>query len=574
MKKVRCLLILILALFLLTSISQAEILSIFEKDGVKYAGEGWATEYNGLKVVYYSGTPEEIGQQHGLLVMAAGGEELLNYYEKMKEQMQTGNKYLDTFRNLYAKFKLIPAFKRHIPREYLSELRGMVVALTGGKSDNYDEFIMANAGQDLSLVMGCSIFAGWDTMTETGELIVGRNLDHLGFADSARFQYLAFYNPDRGYKFVTLNYPSYVGLMQGMNEKGLVIGMTYSVVKPEETSIDGLPYIFMLRQVLQYAGNLEEAVNIIKETPRTVGLNIVLASARDHRAIVVETSANRLYIREAEDFIYATNRFRSSYMQKYQGGGWLASSLRDLRFEELHKELKGKLNYQNAISVLRDKFAPGSAAARGYIDSGIENIGTMASLVFRPDKLQVFISTRTKLPVPEGEYIGFDCEEIWQTGKPVPPLEIIPAAEKTSFNQRWLQIRQAELASIHGKKDKVRELLEPILQTEPDAEFPLLLMGINYIKLREIDKGIELLERLVNLPEIAEPYHLLVAYFWLGAAHDIFIKDRTKAVNYYQKALEVQIPDMPGDADYFRRMVEAGLQNPLVVKNGRIVRSN
>jgi len=574
MNKQRSFLLLLFVCFFISSFifagdTKAKILQVIDKDGITYAGKGWATEFNGLKIVYYSGSPEEIGQQQALLVMKPGGEKLNQVYYELQQEMATGNKYLDAFRNFYARYKFIPAFKRHIPEEYLSELRGMALALSGGKSDNYDDFILANAAQDLGLVMGCSIVAAWGEMTESGGLLVGRNLDHQGFARFTEYQYLAFYNPEQGNRFVALNYPSYVGLMQGMNEKGLVIGMTYSMVEETETSIDGLPYTIMLRQVLQYADNLEEAINIIKETPRTVGLNILLAGFSDQQAVVVETSANRFFVREAEDYIYATNRFRSSYMQSYQAGGWLASNLREQRFDEIKEIYKGKLDYKLIVEILRDKFAPESLAARGYV-SGIENIATMASLVFRPASLQVFISNRTEVPVPEGAYLGFDCRQIWETGQPVQPFEIIPASPQTAYNQCWLKVREAELAASYGDHERVKELLEPIIQVEPEAEKPLLLLGISYLKSNEIDRGLELLNRLVGKSEIAEPYHLLEAYFWLGAINDIVKKDRTKALGYYRKALEVEIPDMPGNTGYYKEMVKAGLSSPLVIDDGRI----
>ncbi len=570
MKKLSLLLLLLFLCFFSYIVeARQELLQVTEQNGVRYAGEGWATELNGLKVVYYSGSPEEIGQQQALLVMKPEGEELIKANEKLKKQIQTGNKYIDLFRNLYAKYKFIPAFKRHIPGEYLSELRGMALGLTDGENENYDEFILSNAAQDLGLVMGCSIYAAWGKMTQEGELLVGRNLDHQGFASFTKYQYLAFYNPEKGNRFVTLNYPSYVGLMQGMNDKGLVIGMAYSIVRPTETSIDGLPYTIMLRQVLQYADNLDEAIKLIKKIPRTVGLNIVLASALDKQAVVIETSANRLFIRKDENYIYATNRFRSPYMQKYQDGGWLSSSLRDQRFEELKGVFMGKLDYQKGIEILRDKYAPGSPANKGYV-SGIENAATMASLFFRPDRLQVFVSTKKEVPVPEGSYVGFNCQDIWENGKPVNPFEVLPGVEDTTYNQNWLRVREAEIAAAHGDNERVKLLLESILKVNPEAERPLLLLGINYIKSNQIDAGIRLLERLVGLPEIAEPYHLLEAYFWLGAIYDISRKDRSKAVFYYEKALEISIPDMPGNTDYFKNMVEAGLRQPLVIKDGKI----
>ncbi|HLV09737.1 MAG TPA: C45 family autoproteolytic acyltransferase/hydrolase, partial [Halanaerobiales bacterium] len=335
-------------------------------------------------------------------------------------------------------------------------------------------------------------------------------------------------------------------------------------------SIDGLPYMIMLRQLLQYADNLEEAISIIKKTPRTVGLNILLASAVDGRAVVVESSASRLFIREAEDYIYTTNRFNSDYMKKYQSDGWMSSHLRDMRFEELREIYRRELDYKAAVKILRDKYAPGSSAHSGYV-SGIQNEGTMASLVFRPEHLQVFVNKRTVIPVPEGEYYGFDCKELWESKQAIKPFEIIPEAPNSEYNRRWLTVREAELAHNKGDNELVKELMEPVVTAEPESETPLLLLGISYLRSGESDKGIELLERLVNLPKIAQPYHLLEAYFWLGSTYDIVKEDRQQAVEYYKKARELDIPDLLGDNDMLLKLVKAGVEKPLVLEDGRIV---
>lgn len=565
------LLLITILIFIFATGVQAELLDVVEKDGVLYAGEGWSTTYNGIKVVYYSGTPEEIGQQQGLLVLGVDSKEQQDFFNKMQNQMKTGNYFIDKFRDLYAKYQFIPNFKRHIPDEYLQELKGMIRAVSKGESENIDDFIMANAIQDLGLTMGCSIVSTWGDSTKDGELLVGRNLDHLGFYEMAKYQYLAFYDPEKGNKFVTLNYPANIGLMQGMNDKGLVVAMTYSMVGKEETTINGMPYIIMLRHVLQYATNIDEAINMIKETPRTVGLNIMVASAKDKRAVVLETSASRLKVRRDKNYIYATNRYRTDYMKQFQEGSWIHSELRDKRFKELLNIGNGKIDYRDVIEMMRDKFAKNSPERKGFV-AGIENAGTMASLVFRPEKLKLYVSNLSQMPAPEGEYVGFDCSAIWKKGKPVGPVEVINEPVSTSYNENWLRVRKAEFAENRGNKKKVLELLEPVVAEYPEAETPLLLLGVSYIKQKEIGKGLELLKRVTELPEIVYPYNLLRAYYWLGITYDIFLDDREKAIEYYKKTVELPIPDMPDNSGQLKNVASQGLKTPMTIdENGRFV---
>ena len=543
-KRSLVLFVLCISIFLVPTV-QADELVVKEENGIKYAGEGWSTEYNGLKVVYFSGTPEEIGQQQSLFILNDDTEGQIAFYNNLKQRMETGNNVVDGFYNLYTNHQIIPTLKRHIPEEYLQEFRGMEKGVKGeAKVLDANDFIFANSFQDIGLAMGCSVFSAWGDTTQSGELIVGRNMDKKEYLGIAKYQYLAFYNPAKGHKFVTLNYPGHAGLMQGMNEQGLVIAMSYANTKKPETSIDGLPFVLMFRQVLQYSANLEEAIESVKNTPRTIGLNITLASAKDNRAVVLETSANRFYLREAENYIYATNHFRSEYMKKHGNGKFRVHSyMRDERFEELIAQYSGDLNYQDMVKIMRDKFDPDSRRGKGLV-AGIENAGTMASLVFRPDKLQIYPSNLSGMPAPEGEYLGFDCKKIWEEGKPSPPFEIIDEPEPTTYSKNWLKMREAENAYFNRNGDKVKELLTSVLQDMPEAETPLVMMGETYIKLREFDKGISLLEKVTELPETAYSNNLLRAYFWLGLTYDLFLDEREKAVGYYQKAVDLKIPGL------------------------------
>lgn len=138
-------------------------------------------------------------------------------------------------------------------------------------------------------------------------------------------------------------------------------------------------------KVLQYAGDLDQAVEMIKRTQRTVGLNVMIADGKSNRAVIVEIAANRYAVRKAKDgVIYATNRYRASWMQSVQGGGWLGSALRGKQFEEIFAAEYGRIDLKTTVEVLRDKFAEGTPAHDGFVSPGIDNQGTLAGLVFLP----------------------------------------------------------------------------------------------------------------------------------------------------------------------------------------------
>lgn len=544
------------------------LLATHRENGVLRAGQGWATEVNGLKVAYFKGTPEEIGAQMYHLIVAPQEKEMLEAFDKLKRLNLTGRFWIRLFKNFYAGWKFIPNFKRFTPPEYLRELQGFVWAASRGKDTDINELIMSNAWQDIGLVYGgCSFFAAWNRSTVNGDMIIGRNLDYSVLKDIAKYQSLNFYHPEQGLKFVTLNYPSMVGMMQGMNEKGMVIAMTYSTAVQEELTVSGIPFTIMLRHALQYGGNLDQIIHIIKNSPRTVGLNILAADAVNQEAVVIEVTAHRMAVRHNSEFIYAANRFSSESLKAYQTDGWLSSALRESRFDTLKKLWEGKYDIHRAADTMRDKNDP-AVSGSGFLP-GIENGATIASILFNPSRLEVWASNKGGEWAPDGSYIGFSAARIWAVGQPEPPLGVIPATEETGYLLEWRQVIKAEHNPI---PEDILKTMEPIVQKHPEAELPLFLLGQSYLRTNRLDRARDVLNQMVQLPQIAEPYYLLPAYFYLGAIYDT-LGHREKALEHYRSGVQIKIPDLYQE-HFYQKACKTGLKHPLAVNsNGVIVRA-
>lgn len=139
-------------------------------------------------------------------------------------------------------------------------MRGIAYCLTGGKAADLDEVLMPNVFQELFLVHGCTSFAAFGPAAADGRLVHGRNLDYSGIEDLARHGLVAVHEPTCGHSFITLTFPTHTGIMHGMNDQGISVSMNYSLAKPEHMTLDGIPFTFLLRQVVQYAGTLDEAM--------------------------------------------------------------------------------------------------------------------------------------------------------------------------------------------------------------------------------------------------------------------------------------------------------------------------
>ena len=53
--------------------------------------------------------------------------------------------------------------------------------------------------------------------------------------------------------------------MQAMNNQGITVSMNYSLVDQADNSLDGMAMVFLMRQIVQYASTLDEAMEIVLE---------------------------------------------------------------------------------------------------------------------------------------------------------------------------------------------------------------------------------------------------------------------------------------------------------------------
>ena len=546
--------------------------AVREKDGVLWAGKAWSTRIGDLRLAYFTGSPEEIGVQMFHLVVAPEFEKMMESFAFIKKQGLSGGFFERTFKNFYAKFKFVPTFKRLIPREYLRELEGFAQASGDPRPGRLvNDLLMSNAWQDVSQVYGgCSFFAAWGEATGSGGMLVGRNLDYAGLEQLAGFQSVNFYKPETGYRFVTVNYPSMVGIMHGMNEKGIVIAKAYSTVVPEETTVDGVPFTIMLRHALQYGGSVDEVVNIIKNTPRTVGLNILVADAARREAVVLEVSAYRMTVRREDsaraNFIYSANRFLTPYLKEYQEPGWLSSAFREARFEKLKQAFSSELKVEDAVRILRDKEVedPDSPA----LLPSIQNNATISSMVFDPVRLELWVSAPGGLLTTDQVFTGISASEVWRTGQPPSPVGFIPATETTPVVRAWQQVMTAAGASDQRKK----ELLTPVVERYPAAGYPLYLLGVACLRTGELQAGLGYLEQCVISANLPDPYYLLAAHAWLGVAYDTLGR-REQALQHYRAGLAVELWE---EVDpMVLQICQAGLRYPLRIdEKGQITKAS
>lgn len=242
-------------------------------------------------VVHLSGTPYEMGYQHGTALrreVRGAVWEVLRYFRSYLKvpwvRSVAVNWWLD---------RVWAASSSYVPPDALQELQG----LADGSGVPLVELYRLHAIPDRTY--SCSNFAAWGRATADGRLIHVRNLDWNIDAGIQQFAAIFVVHPPGRHAFVNVGWAGFIGVLTGVNDARLSIGQVGA--ETAEATFRGEPMVFVMRRVMEEAGTVDEAVEIIREAKRTVGVNYLVADAKTRRAVVIETTHRHLRVFEADD---------------------------------------------------------------------------------------------------------------------------------------------------------------------------------------------------------------------------------------------------------------------------------
>lgn len=222
----------------------------------------------------------------------------------------------------------------------------------------------------------CSIFA----FRNVGYTIFGRNYDYL-YQHRNRCQSLLV---NANHKFVfTGQADVFIGKMDGMNEKGLAVGMNF--VNSHERS-PGVSFSLIVRYLLEHCTTVTEAVNVLTKVTTCSTNNYLLADAMGDMAVVEVTPAHR-FVRKPKDgqpFIYSTNHFISEQMQNHDAGGVEWSKSR-----ERARGLEQRLQNETALTIEKAQAILSNQECFVCMDLPQEQFGTLWSVVANTQSLEV-----------------------------------------------------------------------------------------------------------------------------------------------------------------------------------------
>lgn len=229
-------------------------------------GKGWLERRGGNLVLHLAGTPYEMGFQHGRLLkdQIAGLTKRIQLMLAIEGSRDPKNHPLPRLKEAYE--RCLP----FIPKEILEEMRG----LAEGSGLDLELIQIANMIPEL---FHCSGFALWGKATKDGVLYHGRILDYAIEVGYHMYAVVVVARPDGKHAFVNVGYAGFLGSVTGVNDQQVAFG---EMGGRGEGNWDGMPMSFLMRKGMEDADDIEEALAIFRDTPRTCEYYYVISDAK------------------------------------------------------------------------------------------------------------------------------------------------------------------------------------------------------------------------------------------------------------------------------------------------------
>lgn len=471
---------------------------------------------SGLWELNVKGTGFQRGEAIGKL-----SSDLLYYQEKV---------FVDQIREIipsesYLKFLrfFIVLFNRELGKNVAEEFRNEIYGISLSCTHEYD-FIgtpyerqlnyhsahdLGHAMQDYMLV-GCSSFATWGTQSADSSLLIGRNFDFYVGDAFAQNKLISFYEPEKGYKFASVGWPGMIGVLSGMNETGLTV--TINAAKSAVPTGSATPISILTREILQYASTIEEAYEIAQKRQTFVSESILIGSAKDGKAAIIEKSPEKtiLFTGKEKEQIICTNHYQSeAFCNDERNMENIRTSDSPYRFARL-KELISKnrpIDVSKAASILRDHKGLQETDLGLANEMAINQFIAHHSVIFQPDRRMMWVSTS---PWQNGKYVAYDLNKIFSDSidfrhEISNPEQTIPAdtfMERPEFRQLLIykKLTPLLLEKIKRKEKVKSSVLEKYEASNPSLYFVYEVLGDYYEAIRQPQQAIGYWKKALSRP--------------------------------------------------------------------------
>jgi hypothetical protein len=403
--------------------------------GVTRAGRQYLTRRGRIWELGLAGGAWEMGLAHGLLarsIMLRGDAHMIRTLRQALPNTLLRRAVVGAVRLRHrGADEALPAARR---LEIAGEARGLGRDPYAWFLPAYERMVRYHSAYDVALsfegspIVGCSAFAAAGPATADGHTIVGRNFDAELGEPFDREKTVTLFRPEGRIAFASVAWAGLSGVVTGMNVEGLWVSVNGA--RAGEPSYDGTPLVVILRDVLENARTVDEAIRVARRHRPMVSHLVLVADGDERDIAVIERSPERMEVRRGRDLLAVTNHYETGLRRDAKDAAvrrTTSTLARRARLEELLGAARGQLDVPGAVGILRDRRAVGGGPLprgdRRALDAGIATHSVVADATAR-------VLWVAEAPHTEGRYVRFDLRALlapdWPGPRTAPMAETLP----------------------------------------------------------------------------------------------------------------------------------------------------
>lgn len=389
--------------------------------------------------------------------------------------------------------------------------------------------------------IGCSSLIAWGEATLSGGLIFGRNLDFFTGDRWIDRAVLLVAEPGPGeipFASVTSAGIPIEGIT-ALNAEGIAVGVHQNF--STAVSTHGRSIISITNEVAARAKNIGQAVEIVQKKLPVSGWTVLVGSAAEKEAVLIEANAHRsvvVYPEAGKSRLFYANNYLSPSLQAQEytpGYGFHEHNHSRLyRMRSLLEESAGSITAETMAGMLGDHYDPLSERERplGNTISAVHNV---TSAVMEADRQRIWIAQGPAPANTTEAYIGFDLQAIrrGEDGR----LGSIPG-NSYYHHPAYPALRQYALAyQAFDDLDEPRVVnhLEEACRLDKDEPIYPFMLGLFYLKRGRTEEAFEKFNA-ADKP-FNSPYRNALARLWQGRCRDL-LNRRPEAEKLYRRIIE------------------------------------
>ena len=471
-------------------------------------GNNWLRKSEcGLWEMYVEGNPFERGVAFGKLTSELPFYQETAFVEQI-EELVPSHSYLKFLKYFIAWFNR--NLDKNIPDEYKIEIYGTSFSCSPVYDyigTGYQRQLNYHAAHDIGHALiglnmvGCTSFSCWNDKSADSALIVGRNFDFYAGKKFAENKIVCFYKPSEGYRFMMIGWADMIGVVSGMNEKGLTV--TINASKSTIPTQASTPISLLAREILQYAATIDQAYAIAEKRKLFVSESILVGSAIDGRSAIIEKSPYKndiVYGRTSQ--IVCANHFQGEAFindkTNIENIGGTDSQYRFNRVNELLQKSKS-IDVAGAVSVLRNRQGKDNAELGMGNPLAVNQLIAHHAVVFKPSSQLVWVSTA---PYQLGKFVCYDLKKIFSTdtsqikeNKEIYTSELTIPADTFLYSKEYLNFtKYLEMSEKLKEYSKARKPLpasfeNAYIQTNPQLYLTYSHLGDYYHEMKDYERA-------------------------------------------------------------------------------------